>query len=134
MSSISNYPPSFFNKFPPKPGNWVSYEQHVDQWINSIEQGKEKVANQVKPVTQGNYASIHPGNYPDIVTGQPITNFQPFFPDKEAVGGQIMEVTYDSLMAPHSVPYPDITTGTPVGKFEFVTNPPTVGKNLNVSI
>ncbi|MFD0824982.1 hypothetical protein ACT8ZR_04865 [Neobacillus sp. M.A.Huq-85] len=135
MSSINDYPTSrIFNMFSSQPGTREYFQSHVDECIATIEKGKEKVANQVKPITQGGYANIEPGNYPDLITGQPISNFHPFFPDKEAVGGQIKEVTYDALMAPHSVPYPDITTGTPVDKFKFVTNPPAVGKNLNVSI
>jgi hypothetical protein len=134
MLSIRDYPSSFFKNFPPNPGTKEYFELHVDDNIDTIAKDKQQVANQVKPVSNGLYGFIHPVNYPDIITGQSIKNFQPFFPNKDLIGSQVKAVTYDAQLIPHSVPYPDITTGTPVGKFNFVNNPPPVGKNLNISV
>jgi hypothetical protein len=129
MISIGYIPPVLMNK----PGTLETFEQHSDEWIDSIEKSVEVVNKQIKPVTGGSYGFIHPGNYDDINTGQPITNFKPFFPDQNFIGSQVMALSYDFQLVPHQVPYPDITTGTPVGKSNFVNNPP-VGRNLNTSV
>ncbi|WHY94152.1 hypothetical protein QNK12_12085 [Neobacillus cucumis] len=134
MSIITNNPSAFFTKLSAKPGTRENFQLHADQWLDSFEKGKEIIAQQVKSVSDGNYGNIHPINYPDIITGKTITNFQPFFPSKDFVGGQVKEVSYDAVLAPHPISYPDITTGTPVGKFNFVNSPPAVGKNLNTSV
>lgn len=131
MLTISDYPSRFFNKFASKPGTLESFQRRIDQCIDSIEKGKEIVSEQVKPVSEGANGSIKSVNFPDITTGQPITNFQPFFPSKDLVGSQVKEVSYDAQLAPHPVPYPDITTG---GKFNLINDPPAVGKNLNTSV
>ncbi|NRD76924.1 hypothetical protein HPT25_05375 [Bacillus sp. BRMEA1] len=117
-----------------RPGTSQHFAQHVDQFIQSVEKGKEAVGNQVKPTSTGANATIQTGYYPDITTGQPVTNFQPFFPSKDSIGAQVQEISYDAQLAPHRIPYTDIRTGTPVGKFSFVYNPPAVGVHINVSV
>lgn len=134
MLSIRDYPSSFFRNFPPNPGTKEYFEMHVDDCIDTIEKGKEQIAEQIKPVSNGSNAFIYSVNYPDIISGKPVANFQPFFPNKNFIASQVQGVSYDLQLVPHSIPYSDITTGTPVGKFNFVKNPPPVGKNLNVSV
>ena len=100
MLSIRDYPSSFFKNLTANPGTKEYFELHVDDYIDNVTKGKEKVADQIKPVSGGQYGFIHPAGYPDIITAQPITNFNPLFPNKDFIGSQVKYVTYDLQMAP----------------------------------
>lgn len=123
MLSITKFPSAIFSKLASKPGTYENFILHADQFIENVIQGHDFVAQQVKPTSTGANGSIQTGNYPDIFTNRPVTNFQPFFPSKDMIASQIKEVVYDSPLAVHIVPY-----------MNFIQKPLNVGINLNITV